>query len=638
MTENESKRLAASDDEILEAVRRKMSGVELSVKLLPDPDGRAFVAGRPAGAGVRSRIGFAGLAPLVLVAALIVVVVGQGIVRQTSSGPTGSGEPPVGSTATLTYRLLPPAGGQPSASDLAKTVDVLKHRLSVVFPQMYSVDSSGSPLPVNVANQGYSVVAQPPDRVVVRYEASYRETLGSADIWNAAIIRASLGRTGHVDFVDLPAGVYGTSATPGPNALPQKGQSIDPGLPALVTDADVDPSALSELPGTGDKLVPDIGFTSTASRTVADYVANNTGHYLAVAVDGIVLGTTAVTATATAGHLQLSDGLDGADANALIWLLGSGSLPVPLMEDFYEIATPTPGPAAGQVVAPAYLTPTNLPSNGRTLGNPNAPVTLGVWIDFRCPVCQVFATQTMPKLIEKYVKPGKLKISYQDFMVLDSQIAGSTESRDAAAAGRCAADQGKFWVYQDWLIANQSPIEAPGAFTLTRLAELATRAGLDMTKFEPCLTSGRHNAEVLEESGTATSAGVPAFFVNGVELAATAASPGAYDELAAAIDAALAASTALPTALPTASPAESPTASPTTIPSPATAVQTFRFYYTQRGDTLSAIAAKFDVTLARLIAANPQIKDPNHITLGEIIFIPSATWFPVVPIPTPASS
>ena len=152
-----------------------------------------------------------------------------------------------------------------------------------------------------------------------------------------------------------------------------------------------------------------------------------------------------------------------------------------------------------------------------------------------------------------------------------------------------------------------------------------------MTKFEPCLTSGRHNAEVLTESGTATGVGAPTFFVNGVEVAATGASPGAYADLAAAIDAALAASTAAPT--------ESPTASSTTSPGPAAdTVQTIMFYTVNAGDTMQAIAGRFNVTLARLIAANPQIKDPNHLTLGEIILIPSATWFPVVPIPTPASS
>lgn len=45
-------------------------------------------------------------------------------------------------------------------------------------------------------------------------------------------------------------------------------------------------------------------------------------------------------------------------------------------------------------------------------------------------------------------------------------------------------------------------------------------------------------------------------------------------------------------------------------------------YIVQRGDTLSAIARRFRVTLAALIAANPQIRDPNLIFPGQIINIP----------------
>lgn len=45
-------------------------------------------------------------------------------------------------------------------------------------------------------------------------------------------------------------------------------------------------------------------------------------------------------------------------------------------------------------------------------------------------------------------------------------------------------------------------------------------------------------------------------------------------------------------------------------------------YVVQRGDTLSAIARRFGVTLAALIAANPQIRDPNLIFPGQIINIP----------------
>ena len=43
-------------------------------------------------------------------------------------------------------------------------------------------------------------------------------------------------------------------------------------------------------------------------------------------------------------------------------------------------------------------------------------------------------------------------------------------------------------------------------------------------------------------------------------------------------------------------------------------------YYTiQSGDTLSGIAAKFGTTIARLMALNPQIKNPNLIYPGDAI-------------------
>ena len=45
-------------------------------------------------------------------------------------------------------------------------------------------------------------------------------------------------------------------------------------------------------------------------------------------------------------------------------------------------------------------------------------------------------------------------------------------------------------------------------------------------------------------------------------------------------------------------------------------------YYTiQNGDTLSGIAAKFGTTIARLMALNPQIKNPNLIYAGKTIRI-----------------
>jgi len=84
-----------------------------------------------------------------------------------------------------------------------------------------------------------------------------------------------------------------------------------------------------------------------------------------------------------------------------------------------------------------------------------------VWEDFRCTFCFDFTTVTEPQLITKYIQPGQVKLVYHDLIVIDSgasQPAGITESRDAANAGYCANDQGKFWPFHDWLFTNQSPV------------------------------------------------------------------------------------------------------------------------------------------------------------------------------------
>ena len=45
-------------------------------------------------------------------------------------------------------------------------------------------------------------------------------------------------------------------------------------------------------------------------------------------------------------------------------------------------------------------------------------------------------------------------------------------------------------------------------------------------------------------------------------------------------------------------------------------------YTVVKGDSLSAIAHKFNITLQELEAANPQITNPNDIKVGEVLNIP----------------
>lgn len=64
------------------------------------------------------------------------------------------------------------------------------------------------------------------------------------------------------------------------------------------------------------------------------------------------------------------------------------------------------------------------------IGEPNAPVVMAYWLDFQCPFCKRFETETLPTLIEKYVNTGKLKIVFKDFQFLgeDSTAAGLAEN------------------------------------------------------------------------------------------------------------------------------------------------------------------------------------------------------------------
>jgi len=58
--------------------------------------------------------------------------------------------------------------------------------------------------------------------------------------------------------------------------------------------------------------------------------------------------------------------------------------------------------------------------------------------------------------------------------------------------------------------------------------------------------------------------------------------------------------------------------------SPAQAVPGSKVEYVVRpGDTLSSIAVRFEISLADLLAVNSQIKDPNIISNGQVIYLPA---------------
>ncbi|OGN87360.1 MAG: hypothetical protein A2X23_05425 [Chloroflexi bacterium GWC2_73_18] len=83
---------------------------------------------------------------------------------------------------------------------------------------------------------------------------------------------------------------------------------------------------------------------------------------------------------------------------------------------------------------------------------------------------------------------------------------------------------------------------------------------------------------------------------------------------------------------PTPSPTPLPSASASQRPTP-TSAPTAAVYVVKAGDTLSGIADTLGVTLQQLLAANPQISDPDKIKIGDKIYIPGTG---PVPVPSPS--
>ncbi len=153
-------------------------------------------------------------------------------------------------------------------------------------------------------------------------------------------------------------------------------------------------------------------------------------------------------------------------------------------------------------------------------GAADAPSTLTVWEDFRCPACAMFEN-TFRDTIHELEAAGQLRTEYRLATIIDGNMGGSG-SLDAANAAACAQDAGKFTAYHDVLYMNQ-PEETDDAFAKDeKLFELARKVpGLDTPAFRSCVADGTHNSWV-NASNEAFRAGdfrgTPTILLNGESI------------------------------------------------------------------------------------------------------------------------
>jgi protein-disulfide isomerase len=127
-----------------------------------------------------------------------------------------------------------------------------------------------------------------------------------------------------------------------------------------------------------------------------------------------------------------------------------------------------------------------IPQNGMTLGSPEAPVTMTEFIDLQCPVCQAFETETLPGVVKKYVRPGKVKIVMRPWAFI------GPDSIRGQSAVLAAGLQNKGFDYASLLYGNQGGENTGWLDDNMVAAAAASIPGLETAK----LLSDRNSATV----------------------------------------------------------------------------------------------------------------------------------------------
>ena len=143
-----------------------------------------------------------------------------------------------------------------------------------------------------------------------------------------------------------------------------------------------------------------------------------------------------------------------------------------------------------------------------SIGPANAPITIVEFSDYQCPFCRRWHEQVYQSLLNAY--PGKIKLVYRHLPLTSIH----SEAFPAAEASMCANEQDAFWQFHDKLFSSDS-------LGSSIYSQYAQDLGLDMTRFDACITEQKYKEAVQADLDFAVNLGVrstPTFFINGLAI------------------------------------------------------------------------------------------------------------------------
>ena len=149
------------------------------------------------------------------------------------------------------------------------------------------------------------------------------------------------------------------------------------------------------------------------------------------------------------------------------------------------------------------------PPGGFSVGKENAPLVLVEYTDYQCPFCQRYHNDSFAQIKTNFIDTGKVRYISRDF-----PLPFHENARRSATAGRCAAEQGKFWELRHTMIINANQLQAD------KLGGYAQSASLDVPKFQACVDSDKFKAAIDKDIAEGSAAGIngtPSFVLGRIE-------------------------------------------------------------------------------------------------------------------------
>lgn len=172
--------------------------------------------------------------------------------------------------------------------------------------------------------------------------------------------------------------------------------------------------------------------------------------------------------------------------------------------------TTTSTTATGTTPAASADPLAGVPQHGDTLGKANALVTISVFEDPQCSFCRQWDLETLPTVVDRYVKTGRVKLVYRGVEIIGPNSVPGLRAIYAAGL------QNKLWTMSYELYKRQGQ-ENSGWITPAVIRAAARASGANGAAILGSLTLPAVTAGLTESAKEATAGGLqgtPTFVVD----------------------------------------------------------------------------------------------------------------------------